>query len=208
MPSLQQTRWTALWSWLGARGDGRQIFHQLLSTYSASSRAYHNAAHIQHCLTELDGSRGLAQRPDEIEAALWFHDAVYVPGRSDNEHRSGELAHTALSEAGVNLDAVQRVVAMVLATRHEAPVDDLDTQLVCDIDLSILGSAPAQFDEFERQIRQEYLRVPSPLYRRSRAAVLRRFLLRPSIYQTAAFRARYETAARENLERLLVALSK
>jgi len=65
-----------------------------------------------------------------------------------------------------------------------------------------------EFDQFEYAIRQEYRWVPDVLYRRSRSAVLRGFLLRASIYQTTEFRTRYEARARENLERQLAALAR
>jgi predicted metal-dependent HD superfamily phosphohydrolase len=205
--ALQPTRWSGLWSRLGARSDGLQIYQQLLTAYSEPIRTYHNINHLQHCLIQLDANRGVARRPDEVEAALWFHDAVYVPGRADNEQLSGELARTALERGGAGQSVTQRVVSMVLATRHETVVEDRDAQLVCDIDLSILGGSPAEFQEFERQIRQEYSWVPAALYANSRSEVLRGFLSRPSIYQTDAYRSRHEERARQNLERLLAALA-
>jgi predicted metal-dependent HD superfamily phosphohydrolase len=182
------------------------VYQQLLTAYTEPARTYHNINHLQHCLTQLDANRGLARQAEEVEAALWFHDGVYVPGRADNEQLSGELARTALVGGGVGPSVIQRVVSMVFATRHVTSVEDGDTQLVCDIDLSILGSAPAEFEEFERQIRQEYSWVPADVYRSSRSAVLRGFLSRPSIYQTDTFRSRYEEPARRNLERLLASL--
>ena len=95
----------------------------------------------------------------------------------------------------------------MLATRHSEPALDSDARLVCDVDLSVLGAEPAAFELFERAIRQEYRWVPDAVYRQERAKVLRRFLGRPSIYQTAPFQARYEKQARQNLERLVAALS-
>jgi predicted metal-dependent HD superfamily phosphohydrolase len=204
---LDPTRWTALWSRLGAHGDGRAVFQRLANEYSAPPRTYHNAEHLKHCLVELDQHRGLAIRPDEIEAALWFHDAIYVPGREDNESRSARWAESALSEAGLEPAICRRVAALVLATRHATQAEDPGARLICDIDLSILGSAPARFEEFERRIREEYRRVPEMVYRRSRAEVCRGFLQRPSIYQTPAFIQRYEAPARQNLEKLLSALT-
>ena len=49
--------------------------------------------------------------------------------------------------------------------------------------------------------------VPELMYRRGRSEILRGFLNRPSIYQTAWFRQRYENAARANLERALATLA-
>ena len=90
--TLDQQRWLDLWSRLGAQGSATSIFAQLASAYAGPGRAYHTAEHIRDCLAELDLSRDLAQNPDEVEAALWFHDAVYRPGASDNEDQSAELA--------------------------------------------------------------------------------------------------------------------
>jgi predicted metal-dependent HD superfamily phosphohydrolase len=201
--TLDQQRWLDLWSRLGAQGSGALIFAQLAAGYTEPERAYHTAEHIRDCLAELDLSRDLAQYPDEVEAALWFHDAVYRPGASDNEDQSAELARTALSVGAVPREVADRTAALVLATRHaDVPISP-DEQLICDIDLSILGREPGIFDAFERQMRHEYAWVPEPMYRRERSAVLSGFLRRRSIYQTDQFRQRYEASARANLERLI-----
>ena len=201
--TLDQQRWLDLWSRLGAQGSGASIFAQLAAAYAEPERAYHTAEHIRDCLAELDLSRDLAQYPDEVEAALWFHDAVYRPGASDNEDQSAELARTALSVGAVPHEVADRTAALVLATRHAGLPISPDEQLICDIDLSILGREPGIFDAFERQIRHEYAWVPEPMYRRERSAVLSGFLRRRSIYQTDQFRQRYEASARANLERLI-----
>jgi len=200
--TLDQQRWLELWSRLGAQASGAPIFAQLAAAYAEPGRAYHTAEHIRDCLAQLDLSRNLAPHPDEVEAALWFHDAVYRPGASDNEDQSAELARTALSTGAVPREAADRTAALVLATRHAGVPSSPDEQLICDIDLSILGREPGIFDAFEQQIRREYAWVPEPMYRRERSAVLSGFLRRRSIYQTDQFRQRYEALARANLERL------
>ena len=204
---LDAVRWRGLWSRLGARGDGLHSFTRLVAAYSEPARFYHTAEHIRDCLVRFDPRRSTAQRPDEVEAAIWFHDAVYLPGGSDNEDRSAELARTTLTQSGVALPVAQRIADLVLATRHLSIPTDPDAALLCDIDLSILGRAPAEFDEFERRIRQEYAWVPESVYRSARSEVLGAFLIRGSIYQTSYFRERYEAMARENLTRALKSLA-
>lgn len=201
--TLDQQRWTGLWSRLGAQGSGLSIFTHLAAAYAEPARAYHTAEHIQDCLIQLDRSRDIARHPDEVEVALWFHDAVYVPGASDNEDRSARLAQTALQACAVQLEVSRRVAELVLATRHLTLPRDPDGQLLCDIDLSILGREPEVFDEFERRIRQEYAWVPEPMYRSTRAEVLAGFLRRRPIFQTKSFREQYELPARANLERVV-----
>jgi predicted metal-dependent HD superfamily phosphohydrolase len=183
------------------------VFHQLAAAYAEPARFYHTAAHIADCLIQFDWSRDIAGRPDEVEAAIWYHDAVYVPGALDNEDRSARMAQAALTTAAASPEMPERVAAMVLATKHLDPPLDPDAQLLCDIDLSILGRGVADFDRFERQIRQEYAWVPEAAYRSARSAVLKGFLRRRSIYLTGRFAQRYERNARQNLERAVAALS-
>ena len=204
---MDLARWTALWHRLGAQGEGSAVFTRLAAAYAEPTRFYHTAQHIEDCLTLLDATRTLAELADEVEAAVWYHDAVYVAARTDNEERSAELARASLREAQVAPEIAERIKRLVLETRHENPPHEADAALLCDIDLSILGRSPEVFDLFERQIRREYAMVPEPTYRTRRSEVLRKFLSRPTIYQTAWFRQRYESRARANLERSLTKLS-
>lgn len=200
---LDRSRWTGLWNRLGAQGDGLSIYTDLQAAYAEPVRAYHTAEHIRDCLAQFDLSRHAAQRPDEVEAAIWFHDAVYLPGAPDNEDQSARLARTALADASASPDVAQRIADLVLATQHLAIPVDPDAALLCDIDLSILGRTREVFDEFERRIRQEYSWVPEAMYRSARAEILEGFLRRRSIYQTDFFRESYEAPARANLARIL-----
>jgi predicted metal-dependent HD superfamily phosphohydrolase len=114
--TLDQQRWLELWTRLGAQGSGVGTFARLAAAYAEPGRAYHIAEHIRECLLELDLTRDLAEHPDQVEAALWFHDAVYAPGASDNEEQSAELARSTLLAGGAPPEAADRVAALVLAT--------------------------------------------------------------------------------------------
>jgi predicted metal-dependent HD superfamily phosphohydrolase len=182
------------------------IFNALEVAYAEPARAYHTAAHIRDCLAQFDPSRHTARRPNEVEAAIWFHDAVYVPGAADNEDRSALLAQTTLADAGAPPEVGHCIAGLVRATQHLVIPSQPDAALLCDIDLSILGRTPEVFDEFERRIREEYAWVPEPVYRGARAEILAGFLRRGSIFQTDHFRDRYEIPARANLKRVIKAL--
>lgn len=174
-------------------------YEALVAAYGESHRHYHTGRHIAHCLEELDLARSLAQEPAEVEMALWFHDAIYQPQRSDNEERSAQWAERFLGDCGVAAERVERIRAHILATRHTAGPSSADGQWVVDVDLAILGSEAKRYEEFEREVRQEYHWVPGPLFRTKRAQILQSFLDRPYLYHTPLFQERYEAAARRNL---------
>ena len=81
-----------------------------------------------------------------------------------------------------------------------------DAALFLDMDLSILGASPVEFDAYEAAVRREYGWVEEKAWRAGRAAVLEKFLARPHIFHTEAFRQRFEAQARKNLARSLAAL--
>jgi predicted metal-dependent HD superfamily phosphohydrolase len=200
-------RWAAAWRELGAKADDA-LFHELLARYSEPHRHYHTVRHLEECFDALDAVRGEAQRPAEIELALWFHDAIYDVKSEDNERRSADWALESLADAGVPADVGERVHALVLATRHNAVIPDTaDARILVDVDLSILGAMRARFEEYERQVREEYKWVPEAAFVRARRDILERFLARPHIYETAHFRDVLEARARENLRRSIDRLS-
>ncbi|WBY01362.1 N-methyl-D-aspartate receptor NMDAR2C subunit [Ramlibacter tataouinensis] len=194
--------WQRLWGELGAATVNGGLLNQLVAAWGEPQRHYHTLQHLRECLSYLEAASMLARRPAEVELALWFHDAVYDPRRDDNEQRSADWARAGVRAAGCAPEVADRVHALVMATRtHAYAGDDPDTRLLLDIDLSILGAAPARFDDYQRQIRAEYAHVPEPLYRERRAQVLRGFLARPRIYLTDAFHDALEARARGNLAR-------
>ncbi|MEY2855296.1 MAG: hypothetical protein RL030_2428 [Pseudomonadota bacterium] len=150
---------------------------------------------------------GLAERPAEVEFALWLHDAVYKSWRSDNEERSADWAVRLLEQGRATPAVVERVRALVLATRHMAGRFTGDAALVVDVDLSILGQEDGVYAQFEQDVRKEYWWVPRRKYVEARVGILKSFLDREAIYVWPVFRERYEVRARENLERAILALS-
>ena len=172
---------------------------RLCSAYGEKHRHYHTSVHIDACLALFNEHRSVAQRPQNVECAIWFHDAVYSPMRSDNELKSAEWASRFLLDSGCNRERSEHVRRLIMATVHDAPALERDTQLLVDIDLAILGTDEESYRQFEDDVRKEYKWVPGPLFRRKRRAILRSFLDRPTIYSTAAVRDRYETPARRNI---------
>lgn len=184
---------------------------ELSALYRAEGRHYHNLAHIEAMLALAGDYRAQLGDPEAVEAAIWFHDAVYDSKAKDNEARSAALAEKKLA-GRTEAERLDRIGAMILATAtHQLPRFDndaatRDASLFLDMDLSILGAAPDAFDAYERAVRSEYDWVEEPMWRAGRGAVLKDFLARPRIFLTEEFRQRFEAQARLNMARSLAAL--
>ena len=199
--------WSALWRRLGARSDPAPAHGEIHHAYSEPHRHYHTLEHIAHALGRFDGIRSRVGAADAAELALWLHDFVYDPRAKDNEARSAAYARRLLAERGVAPAVGEQVTDLIMATCHARPPDAPDARYVVDADLSILGAPVADFDRYERQVRQEYAFVSEPDWRAGRARILRVFLDRPRIFLTPEFAA-LEAPARANLERSLETLQR
>jgi predicted metal-dependent HD superfamily phosphohydrolase len=198
-------RWIALCARLGCRHCTRR-FGVLESSYAERHRHYHTANHLQECLLLFQAVADLADSPDELEFAIWLHDVIYQPRRTDNEERSAKLAATWLSDCQVDDALIDRVRRLIASTRHTEPPGSGDEALLQDIDLGVLGSPPQRYAEYEAEVRREYWWVPSFLFRRRRAEILESFLRRDAIYRTPWFVERLELTARRNVSQSVAAL--
>ncbi|MGA7807842.1 phosphohydrolase [Bradyrhizobium sp.] len=175
----------------------------LMATYTAPGRYYHDLAHIEDCLAVLAGVGDLSTAEHEIlTEAIWWHDVVYDPTRSDNEELSAELA-----EAKLRPDLRQEVGRLIRLTKtHRVEPSDRLGAILVSIDLSTLGAEPARYDAYAAAIRREFAHVADDDYRAGRAKVLREFLSRPVIFPDAGLAARYDRQARDNVARELASL--
>ena len=180
---------------------------RLEAVYREPHRHHHTLAHIDALLASLTHWQALARSPRLIEAAIWFHDAVYDTHRDDNEPRSAALARDALRALAWAEADVARVVTMVRATQyHAADSGDADTLLFLDLDLSVLAQRAEVYDAYGAAVRAEYGWLDEARYRAGRARVLQSLAARAAIYRTPALHAAWEAPARANLARELQAL--
>ncbi|WP_309060471.1 hypothetical protein [Streptomyces sp.] len=197
----------------GARGPGdgpdpAPYAENLLARWQEPQRRYHTLTHLAAVLDHVDALERYADDPDAVRLAAWFHDAVYLPDRSENEERSARLAERALPEAGVPAEKTAEVARLVrLTVTHDPADDDRDGQVLCDADLAVLASPPSAYAAYTAAVREEYHFVPTDAFREGRAAVLRRLLGLPRLFRTPYGREHWEATARYNLRGELDMLS-
>ncbi len=166
---------------------------RLQARYAVPPRAYHSFAHaarVAALASQLGGSRACV-------LAAWFHDAIYEPGRPDNEARSADLLRSWLPD---DADAAEAARLVRLTATHDPGPDDVDGAILCDADLAVLGAgAAADYEAYRSRVRQEHRHVDDDGWRTGRTAVLQGLLDRPTIFRTPEGRARWESMARHNL---------
>ncbi|MGA5139227.1 HD domain-containing protein [Streptomyces azureus] len=180
----------------------------LLGRWQEPQRRYHTVGHLTAVLDHIDALEKYAHDPDVVRLAAWFHDAVYLPDRSENEERSARLAERALPEAGVPAPRTAEVARLVrLTVGHDPADDDPDGQVLCDADLAILASPPSAYAAYTAAVREEYRFVPNDAFRTGRAAILRQLLDLPRLFRTPYGASEWEATARYNLTAELEMLS-
>jgi len=195
---MRQAEWSLLMANLGF-GENTDVFTDLKKRYNEQHRKYHNVAHIDSVLTELEKTQHIAENKNSIQLALWFHDAIYNTFSKSNEKDSADLAVAFISDNSGSQQLQQTVHSLIMATEHNFTPKLNDQKLIVDIDLSILGSSESQYAEFESAIRKEYKYVPWFIFKKKRIEVLQYFLDREAIFSHVYYFDLLEKQARVNI---------
>ncbi|MFK4132236.1 N-methyl-D-aspartate receptor NMDAR2C subunit [Pseudomonas luteola] len=172
----------------------------IIASYGDPRRHYHNLSHIESSLDLFEEYKHLASTPIALEFSILMHDVIYDAIRKDNELQSAVMATAMLNDLSLGMIAGS-VYTLIMSTRHQAKPTDIDSQILCDIDLSILGADTNTYDAYTKAIRKEYAWVEEDAYRLGRANVLESFLEMRPIFQIKQLQDRYETQALTNIQR-------
>ena len=182
--------------------------------YQSPIRYYHSLHHIQEMFGHFCDVHALSlwTCPKEVYMALLYHDAIYEYGAKDNEEQSALVAERDIqrfqSGDGLNSAYVARLIR--LTADHgslKAPDLSSDEKLFLDCDMAIVGSSTERYQEYERQIQQEYTQIYIPLlYRMGRKRFLKKVLRSDRIFFSDLFHEKYDQQARINIKSALKAL--
>jgi predicted metal-dependent HD superfamily phosphohydrolase len=183
-------------------GCPEQVFYEAREAYRSSGRHYHTWEHVLDCVEKLRAIPTESSRA--VFLALVFHDAIYVPGRPDNEVLSAGLAADVLSEhTRLSREELEAIEKMILATRHHVPEpgSSHDLRVALDIDMSILGADRESYEAYAAGVRREW--VPAVTteekFKAGRAAFLSKLLTSKAMFTTEEGKERWQAAARANV---------
>jgi predicted metal-dependent HD superfamily phosphohydrolase len=184
------------------------LLDEVAHAYASAGRAYHDLSHVLDVADRFAEVGPAWRAPREVYLAVLYHDAIYVPGASENEARSAEMARGAIASflPGASVDA-ERVAELILATaRHGSlgPADvDADMAYFLDCDMAILGASAPLYDAYARGVAAEYSWLPGERYRIGRGRFLEKILASAHIFLSPSFHARLDAPARGNIAREL-----
>jgi len=198
-------RWKLTAKWLSLEDADRDaLFAEILKRHRERHRAYHGLSHLKALFNVLEPVWDDIEEPARVELAIWFHDIIYKPLRSDNEAKSADLAVKRLQKCGVDPELIKRVDQIIRATaKHHDGCSDNDDALFLDADFSILGAPPEIYARYIAGVRSEFRLVPAPLFKAGRAKFLQHALAQDRIFHTDYFENTFGAQARENMQREL-----
>jgi predicted metal-dependent HD superfamily phosphohydrolase len=169
---------------------------RVIARYAEPRRRYHSTEHlvaVQDRITEFataDHDLFL------VRLAGFYHDAIYdIPPRElTNEEASARLSIRELSRAGLEQEDLNEIARLVRLTATHVPGSrDPNGELLCDVDLAVLGGSPQAYERYVALVTEEYADVPRADFVRGRFAVLRELAGR-DLFHTPRGRALNERA--------------
>ncbi|MDD5649038.1 MAG: hypothetical protein PHF86_01275 [Candidatus Nanoarchaeia archaeon] len=139
-------------------------------------RKYHNIDHLKEILNELEKwkNKSYPIQWDALVLAAFFHDAVYVPIRKDNEDQSISrfLANFINKNKSLHNIMSNKICQMIESTKfRKRPTDPL-LQIFWDADNAIFKEGIVKLTEYEKKIREEFKFYSNLDYKKGRLIFL------------------------------------
>ena len=123
---LSQDRFVRLWESSSSRFHTehcQNVFVELQDLYTGADRFYHSDHHIKHCLHRLDQAKGAGHYHQNVEIAIWFHDAIYSAGDANNERNSADWFNRR-AKGHLPDQTMHEVYDLIISTEHKTPPRD------------------------------------------------------------------------------------
>jgi predicted metal-dependent HD superfamily phosphohydrolase len=200
-PMLKQTFIKLLTNYTDSDRLTNELWTEIDKNYSSKKRHYHTLQHLDSLLAQLTDVKAEIQNWNTILFTLYYHDIIYNSLKSDNEEKSAELAEKRMNQILVSNDKIEHCKKQILATKSHIQSTDNDTNYFTDADLSVLGQTWETYSLYYKNVRKEYSIYPDFVYNPGRKKVLNHFLSMDGIFKTDFFHNKFETQAKQNLQK-------
>jgi predicted metal-dependent HD superfamily phosphohydrolase len=175
-------------------GVSRDTGERWIATFNQLHRYYHTLDHIQ---AMLKGYYKLRLNSKPLLAAIWLHDIVYDPTRSDNEIQSAAQARRELRECNFDIDLVED---LILSTQFKGYTGHYGLLhcILHDLDIEIFAADRETYRKYMIAIRKEYSHVPLDVYMVERSKILQMYRTH-QIFKTSTYYDKFWKSAGDNL---------
>ncbi|XP_077288542.1 uncharacterized protein LOC143912952 [Arctopsyche grandis] len=178
---------------------------QIMVQYTESARIYHtmdNYLRKKFEIYDIMVKDNISERSAFVLAMFFQHYEHDTNVYGDSIDKNVEHVKNFFKDAGINHEGLISTVVGLLGAACESgsSKEGIDAYFQ-DLELAALGASPDEYVEYITDIEKEYSNMPAHFYRSLRLKVLQTLLLIPKIYSTDLFYEKYETQARENIEK-------
>ncbi|MBI1286632.1 MAG: HD domain-containing protein [Flavobacteriales bacterium] len=177
----------------------------LLKDQSVNGYVFHD---LRHTIRVVKACKEIAEKTgvtdtqlEELLIAAWFHDAGYVSGKDDHEEKSAAVARKFLSGEGVSPERIDVICNCLMATKMPQTPSNLMQQIICDADLSGLGSL--HFMEEGHELRKEQELFQGATFTDEEWLESQVHFLTSHNYFTEAAKALFQEQKQRNIQHLL-----
>ena len=208
MQSLK-SRFVEAWNRIAKEEDAdfaSDVFERLEEMYGEPWRRYHTIHHIRACLGYFDECRHLADNPDNVEIAIWFHDCIYKIGDPENEANSRDW-FLEVSDGKFTDRTRDTIAELIMDTNHRGPPASRDGKLLADIDMTSFSLPWSEYILDSAAVRDEFHDPYSGNTRTKMIGFLNSLLEQSAVYYTDHYLGDREQRAQQNIRKYLALIS-
>ena len=175
--------------------------------YKINDLAYHNLDHIHRMLNDAQMLCAAQNLPftHELELAVWYHDVIYKPNRSDNEYNSALLFEVIAETTNedVDVEVVSNLINLTAKHSQSLELNNDYEMIMLDADVLSLGSHNRLYLINSENIRKEYDHLSDVEFDLGRQNWLISLLTKDRLFYTEYAYNNFEASARINLKKEL-----
>ena len=177
----------------------------LLGSQLPATRTFHTVNHtvgvVRACWT-LASHSGIPEPGVEVLlTAAWFHDTGYVRGGANHEQESVKIAVRFLRDFNLSPEFYFKIEGLINATRISARPVGLLEEILCDADLSHMGST--DYETWSLLLKKEFELQTGKSMTLEAWNQQNIFFFKNHVYYTSYAREHWEPVKQTNLSRLL-----
>lgn len=181
-----------------------QHVKQYMASHLGPQFTYHNLSHTKFVVDQamlLSDAEGIGSRKQSmLGVAAWFHDLGYTVQAEDHEKHGASLAEEFLRKHNIDETDIEKVKAIILATKYpQEPTSKLE-RILCDADMVHL--AENDFVLKSQQLRREWAITKRQSYTDAEWYQLNYQFITKHAFHTQFCKNEYQKGKLKNAERL------